>query len=91
MDAHAAKVEYLEVLQLRQEANQLIMNGAETILAGGEDGIRFVANEQPELILAAIIGLTKVIEMGWNEHLAFVEKHFTLLDLLESIPDNTQS
>jgi hypothetical protein len=80
-----AKLDYLAAVHKKQEAVQLMLDGAALVQNGGTEGIKTVALEQPEIILSAISALVSVIKVQQEEFLALVEDRFELLDQLEKI------
>lgn len=87
VDKHKIRTEYLETLHQQAEATKLLLGGAAMIQIGGEDGIREIAQSNPEIILAAISGLAGVIQIQHEQHIKLAEDYFEILDSMEELAD----
>ena len=80
-----AKTDLLASLLQKQVLHDQITEGTAKLVAGGVEGVQAVAQTDPEFLLAAITGLSAVISVVWTEYLELVERHFTLIDAIESV------
>ena len=84
-DSFQIRTEYMTTLQKKTEVTQTLLEGAGRVIAAGEEGIKEIANAYPEVLLAAIAGLSAVIEEQNTEHLKLAEDWFTALDDLQDL------
>lgn len=82
------KIEWLETLQEKKDSTSLLMNAVALITKGGPEGIQTVAQQQPEMIIAALSGLVDVILQQEESHLKLVEDYLELHDILETLTAN---
>lgn len=77
------KMQILEHLATQQKAVNLMLEGGEMVVRGGISGIKFAAEQQPELLLDSIHALVTVIKMQQQELVEAYEIAFSLSDAID--------
>ena len=79
------KQEYLALLLEKQVTLSRMLEGVNTIVSFGHEGIEELANANPEILLVTMDSLSTIINVLWKQHLSLVEEYFDLVDKIESL------
>lgn len=74
--------ELLNTMVERQAASDKLLVGVDLVIAGGVEGIRLVAEQQPELIIETIVALVGIYRKSEESAVGFAESWFTAQDQL---------
>ena len=86
-DRHQARVDWLETLHVQTEASKKILAGTALVQAMGAEGIKEIAQEHSEIILAALVGLAGVVRDQQEQINSLAEDYLESLDQLDEILD----